>query len=270
VYVRAVDSGQETRLLENAGNAVVSRGHLLFVRERTLFAQPFDPDRLVLSGEPLTIAEGVLINTGSGAASFSASDNGVLVYQASPMPVSELVWFDRTRRRMQTLGEPDRYSEISLSADGSRAAASVWNNAGNRNIWLLDVRRGLRTRLTTGADDDSDPALSADGSSIAYASRSGHSKAIVVRDVTGAASPRRLVDDGFNKAPHQWSADGKAILYSTFSAASSYDLLTTPALPGGKPQPQLNSNAFEDLASGRRLARCSPTCRTSLAGGKST
>jgi Tol biopolymer transport system component len=181
VYVRSIDGTGETLMIENAGNAAVASGYLTFVRESTLFAQPFDADRLALTGEPFPLAENVEINTGSGVGAFAVSDTGVLVYQTMRTPISRLVWIDREGRQVAIPGEPARYSEVSLSPDGSRVAAGIWTSAAERDIWLIDVRRGLRTRVTSGPDDDSDPLISPDGTSIVYQSRRSASKALIVR-----------------------------------------------------------------------------------------
>jgi serine/threonine-protein kinase len=247
LYVRPVEGGAEQTLLEHAGNAVVASGHLIFVRDSTVFAQPFDAERRSLTGEPFPLAENLEVNTGSGAGAFAVSDTGVLVYQTIRSPISRPVWIDREGRQAPTAGEPARFSELSVSRDGSRAAAAIWNDASERDIWLIDVRRGLRTRLTSGPDDDSDPVLSADGASIAYSSRRIHNKSLVTRRVDGSTTPATLVEDGFNKYPHHWSADGRALLYSSMSSDTAFDLWVTPVVSSEKPAPVLRTGASESF-----------------------
>ncbi len=230
VYVSSLSGGEETQLIENAGNAAYAAGHILFMRETALYAQRFDPDRLTLSGEPFPLAERIEINSGSATGAFSVSETGALVYQASSMAPSRLVWLDRGGREVGAIGEPARYSSTSLSADGSNVSASIWNDSGSdRDIWLVDAQRGLRTRLTTGADDDTDPLPSADGTRVAYSSRHGHVKGLYVRNPKDTTPPLKLIEDGFNKSPNAWSADGKLLLFDSMSSTSSFDLwLVTP------------------------------------------
>jgi serine/threonine protein kinase/Tol biopolymer transport system component len=258
LYMRPVDGGDEQLLLEHAGNAAFASGHLIFVRESSLFAQPFDAERRALTGEPFPLAENLEINTGNGVGSFSVSDTGVLVYQTIRSPISRPVWVDRTGRQTSVPGEPARYSEISLSADGSRAAAAIFNDGSERDIWLIDLRRGLRTRLTSGPDDDSDALLSPDGASIAYSSRKVQNKSLVVRRVEGAAPATTLVEDISNKYPDHWSADGRSLLYSSMSLGTGFDLWVTPVAPGGKPSSiaqSANSESFGEWSpSGGLLA----------------
>jgi Tol biopolymer transport system component len=230
VYVSSLSGGEETQLIENAGNAAYAAGHILFMRETTLFAQRFDADRLTLSGEPFPLAERIEINSGSATGAFSVSETGALVYQTGSTAPSRLVWLDRGGREVGAIGEPARHSSTSLSADGSKVAASIWNDSGSdRDIWLVDAQRGLRTRLTTGADDDTDPLPSADGTSVAYSSRHGHVKGLYVRNPKDTTPPLKLIEDGFNKSPNAWSADGKLLLFDSMSSTSSFDLwLVTP------------------------------------------
>jgi serine/threonine protein kinase len=247
LYVRPVDGGAEQTLLDHAGNAAVASGHLIFVRESTLFAQPFDVERRSLTGEPFPLAENLEVNTGSGAGAFAVSDTGVLVYQTIRSPISRPVWIDRGGRHLPVAGEPARFSEISLFRDGSRAAAAIWNDASERDIWLIDLRRGLRTRLTSGPDDDSDPVVSADGASIAYSSRRVHNKSLVTRRVDGSTAPATLVEDLFNKYAHHWSADGRSLLYSSMSPGTAFDLWVTPVISGEKRTPILRTGASESF-----------------------
>jgi eukaryotic-like serine/threonine-protein kinase len=230
VYVSSVSGGDATLLIENSGNAMYAAGHVLFMRETTLYAQSFDPDRMTLTGEPFPLAERLEINTGSGAGAFSVSDTGALVYQASNTAPSRLVWLDRGGREVSAIGDPARYSSASLSMDDAKVAASIWNeSSSDRDIWLIDAQRGVRTRLTTGADDDTDPLLSVDATSVAYASRRGRVKGLYVKNLKDTSVPMKAAEDGFNKSPNAWSADGKRLLFQNMSRSTSFDLwLVTP------------------------------------------
>ena len=86
VYVSSLDSAERKLLINSDSvNVVYSQGHLLFLRETTLMAQPFDARRLTLTGEAFPIAEQIqTTNTNPSYAVFSASENGVLAYQTGP------------------------------------------------------------------------------------------------------------------------------------------------------------------------------------------
>jgi hypothetical protein len=82
-----------------------SNGHLLYVRAGTLVAHRFDAGSMRLKGEPMAVADNVFTFTPTGAAAFSVSENGVLVYRQSQTP-SRLKWLDRAGRELTTWEPP--------------------------------------------------------------------------------------------------------------------------------------------------------------------
>jgi serine/threonine protein kinase len=246
LYLGSLDDSNHPRLIEGVGNAMFASGHLVYMRETTLVAQPFDADRLTLSGGAFPLAERIQINTGSGAGAFSVSDSGVLIYQVARIAPSRLVWLDRGGRETGVLGEAGSYSEASLSADGSQVAVSMFGESrDDRDIWLFDVRRGLRIRVTTDRTDDSDPLLSPDGTRVVYSSRRGPVKGLYVRDLDGPAGPELLLENTWNKAPQAWSSDGKLVLYAEVAGGRGRDLWTVPVEGDRKPVVVLQTNANE-------------------------
>ena len=101
-------------------------GHLLFPRQGELLAQSFDATRLTLDGEAFRVADGVSVNPGISLASLSASASGPIAYGTDSIRRTQFTWFDRSGRRLETLGAPDQRSlaNPSLSPDGSRIAFS--------------------------------------------------------------------------------------------------------------------------------------------------
>jgi eukaryotic-like serine/threonine-protein kinase len=127
VHVARLDGTESKRLLDADGAAVYTRsGHLLFARQGELLAQAFDATRLALSGETLRVADSVAVNPGISLASLSASASGPIAYGTESIRRTQFAWFDRSGRRLETLGTPDRRSlaNLSLSPDGSRIAFS--------------------------------------------------------------------------------------------------------------------------------------------------
>ena len=170
------------RLLEADGAAVYARsGHLLFARQGELLAQSFDATRLALAGEAFRVADNVSVNPGISLASLSASAAGPIAYGTDSIRRTQFAWFNRSGRRLETLGTPDQRSMAnpSLSPDGSRIAFSR-GVGGNWDIWLIDMQ-GAVSKFTSPGSIDFNPVWSSDGRQIFYQSNNSN---IYSRSVT--------------------------------------------------------------------------------------
>ena len=151
-FVGSLDSTERTRLMDtDSTNVLYSRGHLLFIRETTLMAQAFDPDRLATQGDPFPVAERIRTSGGQQSGFFSVSDSGVLAYQSGTAANEpQLTWVDRAGKTLGTVGEPASYADMTLSDDGGKAAVSLANDGQpGSDVWIVDLNReGLPSRLT--------------------------------------------------------------------------------------------------------------------------
>src|SRR6202035_146411 len=172
-----------------------------------LFAQPFDARRIRLSGQPTVIGERVDATAGFGAA-FSVSANGVLVYSGGrEETTSRLTWVDRQGRTLSTLADDADYSNVELSPDGRRLAVSVTDPTKSaRDIYLVDIDRGVRQRLTFDPSDERAAVWSPDGRQIVYNSK-GLDLYRRASDFTG--TEEALQTDHASKDPRGISADGR-------------------------------------------------------------
>jgi Tol biopolymer transport system component len=170
IYVKALDS-EETRLVLQASSnvAFVAPGFLLYARDGVLLAQRFDADAVATRGDAVPVADRVDHFAETGVAAFAASETGVLVYRGSTgFATSRLRWLDRAGREISQVGEPRSYRNPRLSPDGSRIAVELVDATGNRDIWLLDVARGVPVKFTFDRGRDSAPVWSADGKYVAW------------------------------------------------------------------------------------------------------
>ena len=249
VYVGSLDSAERKLLLNSdSQNVLYSQGYLLFLRERTLMAQPFDARRLALSGDPFPIAEQIQIQGTPPNGVFSVSENGVLAYQTGTATGgSQLNWFDRTGKQIGMLGDAATYNDVELSSDGKWASVSVADQKG-RDIWVYDIARGLRTRFTFDPADEFTSLWSPDGSRIVFNSHRKQHLDLYQKASSGAGSEEVLLEDNADKYPMSWSADGKFIMYVSnggFTSSTGDDIFVLPLSGDRKPFPFLNTKFNE-------------------------
>ena len=144
-------------------------GYLLFVRDRTLVAQPFDAKAMKTTGEPVPLAE--QIGTDSvGLARFSVSRDGVLAYRTGESG-NRMVWVDRSGKELEVLGDPAEYGEPRLSPSGDRLAFDLLDpRAGKDDIWIRDLARGVNSRFTFAPGNNFAPLWSPRGDTIVFSS----------------------------------------------------------------------------------------------------
>lgn len=212
IYVASLDSKESKLLLHASSSTAYAQGHLLFLRERTLVAQPFDLKRLELVGDALPIAEEVNGWRPVRSAFFSASDNGILSYQAGGSgSVSRLAWLSREGKQISALGEQLPYFAPRLSTDGLRLAVVI--EEPSVNIWLYELPRGVNTRFTTGSGPDTSPVWSPDGSRIVFASARKGPFDLYQKPASGSGNEELLLHSAASKIPTDWSADGRYIAF---------------------------------------------------------
>jgi serine/threonine protein kinase len=245
-------------------NAVYAQGHLVYLRETTLMAQPFDPARLETKGEAVPLAEGVPTFTQpSRAGGFTVSAGGLLVYESGAVGLqSRPVWKDRQGKALGNLGEPTgRIDGLALSPDDKRLAVMIGERAGNSDIWIYDTARGIPTRFTFDPAVDADPVWSPDGSTLYFRSNRRGKDDLFRKASNGAGDEELLFGDPANKFPSSVSPDGKLLLYSRTGEKTRLDLWALPltAVPaGGKPEPRVLLRAPFPESQGQFSGQFSP------------
>ena len=211
VYVGSLDS-KERHLLPgiNSGARYSPTGHVLFVRDNALMAQTFDVRRFELSGSPFPVARDVP----GPVTPFSTSSNGALAYlSGATANNSELTWFDRSGKPLARVGSRGAYSLQALSPDGNYVAYVAFTNAA-ADIWVLDIGKGVASRVTSDPADDAFPVWSPDGRRIAFSSTRGGAGNLYERTVGVVGEDKVLLKSDAPANARDWSPDGRYLLYN--------------------------------------------------------
>jgi eukaryotic-like serine/threonine-protein kinase len=242
ISVGSIEQGfAPRRLLASDTNAVyASSGFLLFIRESTLLRQRFDPERLEPSGEATPVAEQVLNNTEYGLGAFSVSTTDVLTFQAGSDVSTQFAWFDRSGRLIDRVGAPGNYRQLALSPDEKRVA---YVNNTDRDIWILDLARQNRSKLTFKSGAAS-PAWSPDGSKVMYRVSQDGGK-VFEKNASGVGT-EQLLFNGVINGPSQVSPDGRLLLYFAVPPGQAVqDVFVMPLTGERKPTPIVHTQFIE-------------------------
>jgi Tol biopolymer transport system component len=215
IFAGSIDSKERKSILETSGNAAYASGHLLFSHARTLMAQRFDPDRLELIGDAFPIAETLQFDNQFSRVGFSVSRNGILAYQTSGARAgSDLVWYDRSGEQVEIGGEPAIYIDHSLSPDGTTAVATINEpETGSGDLWMVDLVRGIRTRLTFHDADDGVGLWSPDGTRVVFNSNRKGNYSVFQKPADGAGGAEFIQEiEGGDLYCTSWSPDGQHLV----------------------------------------------------------
>jgi len=249
ISVGSLDSLDHRDIIENATNAIFAPpGYLVFVRGDTLVAQPFSLRKLDVSGDAVPIAEQVAKNSASFRGVFSTSDNGMLVYQASGTSGGgwQMLWAGRDGKTTRTLPDVGNFLYPAISPDDRRIAVTL-DSGGNVDIWIFDVARGTRTRLTFDPALDAYPVWTSDGKKVIFSStRNGHYD-FYSKAADGSGNDELIYHDDSDKTWESISGDGRYLAYERLDPAgkTGQDIWVLPLFGERKPFPVVET-PFQD------------------------
>jgi serine/threonine protein kinase len=236
-----VATGERRTVLRNAYSPrFLSSGFLVFVRDANLFAVAFDPKRLEIHGNPVSVLEGVLSALPYGIAQYDISSNGDLVFvgTGSKGLQNHLVWRELDGKAHEIPLPPNFYQAPRISPDGREVAVTVRNP--DPDIWVFNIERGTLRRVSFAPGEDEVPAWSPDGKRLAYASNSRHQFSWVPAD--GSAEEERLAPVESHVHIGSWSRDGKLLVYESFGKTTNREIWVLPIDGDRKPYPYLQTN----------------------------
>jgi len=252
LYLGSLDGGEPKLVLHGAVNGAVADGRLLYVRQNTLFASPFDAETGRMSGEPGIVATDVLYDVATWHADFSVSRNGILAFHSGTGDGTlQFARFDRSGKKLSDIGEPDNFSSLSLSPDGTRIATECLG--AETDVWIYEVARGVRSRLTFEDGSDLSPVWSPDGKEIAYAqiylAKPESPRQICRRPAIGG-DEEVLYTSPDECWPTDWSRDGKYLLITRgrYVQQNETDIWVLPLSGDRKPYPLVKTPSNETEA----------------------
>jgi Tol biopolymer transport system component/predicted Ser/Thr protein kinase len=224
VCIGSLSNGTVKRLFRNKSQVVYSAGHLLFVRGGMLMAQRFDATALELGGDPFRVADKPSYTARFSYGDFTASSDGRLIYSVGAVETTtQILIVGRDGKVEDTVGVPADYFGTRVSPDFSRILLAVQDQETmNVDLWLQDLARDIRTRLTFERGADQLGAWSPDGTQIAFLTEYNGYGAIEIMSPEGTQGMTKLlVDSAASPAPSSWSADGLYLLYDRRTNTSS-------------------------------------------------
>jgi serine/threonine protein kinase len=247
VYVGDLDGRLTPRRLfdSDAGAVYAPSGHLLFVRQRTLFAQPFDARQLTVTGEPFPVTD----RAGPCAClGLTVSDTGSIAYRSVAQSGRRyFAWLDRAGTELGRLTDGIVMSTPSLSRDGRQVVGYRGNPAdGNIDIWIFDTERRVTSRITSDPGDDVAPAWTPDGTHVVFSSNRLRTHDIYRKPASAGAAEELLLSSPEEKTVSDVSPDGRYVLFDRRDLNKSADLWAMPLDGSGQPF-VVAGTEFEDM-----------------------
>jgi len=260
IYAGSLGSNDSVRLVSAQSNAVYAEpGYLLYHREGTLYAHPFNANKLTLTGEAIRIAD-KLPYAASGVAAFSSSSTGVLIFRRSPDPVAQasssraptssvysqpLVWVDRFGKKFDQLAPAAGWAGVALSPNGKRVAAHRHDAEGG-DVWIFEAGQADPAKFTFDAtQDNSSPLWTPDGAQIAFASRRSGKWGLYIKMADNTRNEELLLESDSPVVPMSWTPDGQTLVYWTAAQKTQGDVWSLSLKGEKKPNAILTSPADE-------------------------
>ncbi len=254
VYVSLKTGERKTVYKGGFFGRYLSSGHLVFLRQNTLFAAPFDLKGLALTAAPQPVIEEVNSNV-RGGGDFDFSRNGTFVYVSSKGPSlnREIAWLDSTGQTKPLLQEtPGHYESQRFSPDGKRLAVELAAGPVQGDIWVKDLERDTMSRLTHLPGRSNVPLWTPDGRGIVFFAAFNEAPGIYWIRADGTGEAQLLTgEDGKRSFPSSISPDGKRLAYTQYGTDIHGEIWTAPVEGDrehprlGKPEPFLRTSFSE-------------------------
>ena len=236
IYVGSLDRDElPVRLLEASRALYVEPGYLVYAKENALYARRFDTERRELVGQPVQIADDVFYRDSMDTSGFDATSQ-TLIYRAVAKEQSSLplLWVDRDGTTTTAASPPRPPGDFRLSPDGRRI---LYDEGAPPDVWMLDLERGARMRVTSNPEAERGAVWSPDGGSIVFDAHREGGRAIYAKRADGALPEKLLLAAGaHNVRVTDWSKDGRFIIFEQDSCIGcDFDVWVLPSTDGAAP-----------------------------------
>ncbi len=244
ITVQSLNTGQRRTLLDGMHPRFATTGHIVFFRAGSLWAAPFDLDRLDVTGSPVPVVQGVHVEWATWPY-FTLANDGTLVYvPGAPLDAKRLVWVDRKGAVQPLSAPPKPYDNPVLSPDGQRLAIVIRED--NHDVWTYEPARGTLTRLTSDPGEDETPVWMPDGKRLVFAgNRLGAQKVLSTSADGTGAEEEVLGTRGGHRHAVSVSPDGQVVAFEEDSSATGFDVWVMPVQGDRKPRPFLRTQFTE-------------------------
>jgi len=248
VYLASLDGKVNRLLVSSLAGAAYAQGNLLFVNQSTLYAQPLDLKKLALTGTPVPLGDGIVVDFGVWHATFTASQTNELIYQTgSASAKSRLEWADRQGKHLSFASDKGSFFGMRLSRDGRRFLVATGDPSAD--LWVFDSSGPNKTRLTFDSAVVSEAVWSPDDSRFAFTLGLPNNRFnLISKPSSGSGLSTLLQEADDNDSPTDWSPDGRYLLTERFLHGGS-EIWLHPLTPGEAARPLLTSLATKGLQS---------------------
>jgi serine/threonine-protein kinase len=245
VEVLDLRTGERRVLVQGAvmGRYVPS-GHLVFARDRSLLAVPFDRDRREVTGAAVAVDDDVAMNYSDGYAAYDVSPSGTLVVMPSHVAGTrfQLAEVDRRGRERLVLAEPDRYANPRFAPDRVRLSLDITPERGASDVWVVDPSRASRTRITAELASDFAALWTPDGRELVYMSERPLFE-LYRRAADGSRVAEPLIGGQHDRILGSISADGRLAAF-VLSISAGTELWTVSLQGAPEPRRYLASSFY--------------------------
>jgi serine/threonine protein kinase/Tol biopolymer transport system component len=225
IAAQPIGGGKRKNLVAGTQPRYVATGHLLYMQSGTLMAAPFEPQRLALTGAGVPAIEGVAQSLVTGAAQYSISSTGTLVYLAGGLVGSQtrMVWVTRNGEEQLLPAAARNYQFPRVAPDGRRVAVTISDQEAQ--IWVYDVAKESLTRLTFEGTVNNVPTWSPDGRRIAFRSnRAGGPGSLFWQASDNSGGAERLTTTDYTHLPNSFSTDGQLLAFQENNPQTGRDI----------------------------------------------